>query len=632
MLIPWIYYLKEDEQLLVEGFTRRWTVNGPAVFYSQPLWRVKRRKAKTLGPTEYLRLRDTLTGELRNEFGPKLYFPAASEEILEQLSAIPLKSNQYIRLIDKRTGAIRVERGDSSVCLNPTEEILEPVREGVNIDEQTAVLVRDISTGQLELISQPQVFIPAANQEIVERRTPILLQQNQYVKVIDKSAGIMRVERGEKSFYLNPTEEILGRIGEGVNIDEQTAVLVRDISTGQLQLISQPQVFIPAANQEIVERRNPILLQQNQYVKVIDKSAGIMRVERGEKSFYLNPAEEILGRIGEGVNIDEHTAVLVRDTQTGTLELITEPQVFCPGANQEIVEVRQRILLENHETVVIKDRFGDYSIKRGTDAERSFFLQPYEELVEFRWATGLHKDNKNLIFTHIDGRPKFMWYEFEARTQDNVELIISLTFFWQIVDVAAMVQATDDTSGAVCAHVRSLIIQSVSQVSLERFLAGFNAIVRQAVLGVEDSFYAERGVALHAVEVRSVACKDPDTQRILLEIIQETTNRLNRLQKQEGDNDVKLKEIEGEIEVERLKGQLLDLRRQHAQTEALTAGEAEAIRVRAFFEGLGNDMSASEKLAIFNTLRKQDAIAALSEGSAQLYFTPADVDLSIESR
>ncbi|WP_017718324.1 hypothetical protein [Kamptonema formosum] len=551
MFLPWIYYLKEDEQLLVEGFTRRWTVNGPAVFYSQPWWRVQRRKAKTLGPTEYLRLRDTLTGELRNEFGPKLYFPAASEEILEQLSAIPLKSNQYIRLIDKRTGAIRVERGDRSVCLNPTEQILEPVREGVNIDEGTAVLVRDISTGQLQLISDPQVFIPAANQEIVELRTPILLQQNQYVKVIDKSTGMIRVERGERSFYLTPAEEII---------------------------------------------------------------------------------EDILSSIGEGVNIDEHTAVLVRDTQTGTLRLITETQVFCPEANQEIVEVRQRILLENHETVVVKDRFGDYSIKRGTGDERSFFLQPYEELVEFRWASGLHKNEKNLIFTHIDGRPKFMWYEFEARTQDNVELIIGLTFFWQIVDVAAMIQATDDTTGAICAHARSLIIQSVSQVSLERFLAGFNAIVRQAVLGVEDSFYAERGVALHAVEVRSVACKDPDTQRILLEIIQETTNRLNRLQKQEGDNDVKLKEIEGEIEVERLKGQLLDLRRQHAQTEAVTAGEAEAIRVRAFFDGLGNGMPASEKLAIFNTLRKQDAIAALSEGSAQLYFTPADVDLSIESR
>ncbi len=546
MLIPWIYYLKEDEQLLVEGFTRRWTVNGPAVFYCKPWWRVQRRKAKTLQPTDYLRVRDTLTGELRNEFGPKLYFPSASEEILEQLSAIPLKSNQYIRLIDKRTGAIRVERGDRSVCLNPTEEILGPVR-------------------------------------------------------------------------------------EGINIDEQTAVLVRDIATGQLQLISQPQVFIPAANQEIVELRKPILLQQNQYVKVIDKSTGMIRVERGERSFYLNPAEEILGSIGEGVNIDEHTAVLVRDTQTGTLELITEPQVFSPEANQKIVEVRRRILLENHETVVVKDRFGDYSIKRGTDAERSFFLQPYEELVEFQWASGLHKDEKNLIFTHIDGRPKFMWYEFETRTQDNVELIIGLTFFWQIVDVAAMVQATDDTSGAICAHVRSLIIQSVSQVSLERFLAGFNAIVRQAVLGVDDGFYAERGVALHAVEVRSVACKDPDTQRILIEIIQETTNRLNRLQKQEGDNDVKLKEIEGEIEVERWKGQLLDLRREHEQTEALTAGEAEAIRVRAFFEGLGNGMSASEKLAIFNTLRKQDAIAALSEGSAQLYFTPADVDLSIKS-
>ncbi len=117
-----------------------------------------------------------------------------------------------------------------------------------------------------------------------------------------------------------------------------------------------------------------------------------------------------------------------------------------------------------------------------------------------------------------------------------------------------------------------------------------------------------------------------------MEIIQETTNRLNQLQKQESSNEVQIRQIEGQINAEQMKGQLLELRRSHARTEALTQGEAEALRVSAFLSHLGEEMAIADKLLIFNALRKQDAIEALSQGNAQLYFTPAEVDLSIETR
>jgi regulator of protease activity HflC (stomatin/prohibitin superfamily) len=462
MLIPWIYFLKEDEQVLVQGFTSRRTVNGPGFFFAKPFERVRRRKGITLGPTSYLRVKHTLTGEVLNETGPKLYFPGANEEVVENLNAIPLKQNQYLRLLDTRTGVIRVERGEGSVYLSPTEKVLQEVQDGINIDEHTAVVVRDIETGQLELISEPQVFVPAPN--------------------------------------------------------------------------------------------------------------------------------------------------------------------------QEIIQVSKRLRLEDHETVVIKDRTGRYIFKKGSDQERSFFLDPYSELVKFHWSTGLHKDQRVLQITHIDSRPKFMWYEFEARTQDNVELILGITFFWQITDVEAMLKTTDDTPGDICAHARSAIIQSVSRVTLEAFLAEFNAIVREAVLEPGDVFYAERGVKLLAIEVRSIACKDLETQHVLQEIIRETTNRINQLQKQESENEVKIKQINGEIETENMKRKLLEIQRQNVQTSAQMEGEAEALKVKAFFEGLGDQVPAADGIAIFNTLRKQDVLEKLSQGTAQLYFTPAEVDLSIETR
>ncbi|MBX0328742.1 hypothetical protein K2Z83_13755 [Oscillochloris sp. ZM17-4] len=462
MIIPWVAFLKEDEQLLIETPTRRRVANGPGAVITPALSRVSRREAIALGPTDYLRVRDTLSGEVRNEVGPRLVFLGPGEEVDEQLQAIPLKRGQYLRLLDQSSGAIRVERGEGRVVLSPTEAILEDVRDGINIDEQTAVLVRD--------------------------------------------------------------------------------------------------------------------------------------------------------------------------TVAGGLELIIAPQVFAPAPTQQVVEVRRRVRLEDHEAVVIKERSGAYRIRSGADAERAFFLGPYDELVTFRWSSGLHKDRRELKITHLDQRPKFMWYELEARTQDNVELTIGITFFWQIVDVQGMVRTTDDTPGDVCSHARSQIIQSVSQVSLERFLAAFNAIIREAVLGGADGFYAERGVVLHAVEVRAVACKDPATQRVLQEIIQETTNRLNRLQQQESENEVRLRQIRGETEAEELRGRLMDVRRIVELAQAEIGGAAEAGRVRAFLDALGAELAPAEKLAVFQTLRKQEALTALSAGSASLFFTPEDVDLRIQTR
>ena len=157
MFIPWAFFLKDDEQLLVETFTRRRVVNGPAIFFATPFDRLRRRKALTLGPTEYLHVRDTLTGQVRAERGPQLYFQGANEEVSQRLTAIPLKRNEYVHVLDKRTGVIRAERGESSVYLEPTEALQGDVK------------------------------------------TAVTLKRNEYLRLLDKRTGFIRVERGESS-------------------------------------------------------------------------------------------------------------------------------------------------------------------------------------------------------------------------------------------------------------------------------------------------------------------------------------------------------------------------------------------------------------------------------------------------
>ena len=464
-LFPRILFLRQDEQVTVESLTDTWVVRGPRVYFVKPLWRYKRQTGKTLGPTKYLRIRNSVTGELRNECGPKLFMPEAHDEILEELDVIALKHNEYIRLKDSVTGSIRTERGEAKVYLDPTEVL------------------------------------------------------------IDQKNSVQR-----------------------------------------------------------------------------------------------------------GINIDDNTAVLVRDTKTGQLELITDKQVFSPEPHQDIVEVRERIRLEEHEAVIILDKLGRYDFRQGTDAERSFFLDPYSKLVTLRWSTGLDKSRRDLSITKIDQRPKYMWYEFSARTKDNVDLILGITCFWEVSDVKAMILTTDDAPGDLCSHARSTILQKISQFTLEKFLESFNTIVHNAVFEGSTDFYLSRGITLHSVEVRSVTCGDEKTQHVLQEIISETTQRINRMQKQESENEVQMQRIQGEIAAEEKRSKLLEMRRTNAQTEGLLTGESESLRVKAFLDGLGEDLTNEQKITIFDTLRRKETFTELSKGSAQLFLVPDSADLTVRTK
>merc|ERR1719265_1543568 len=103
-----------------------------------------------------------------------------------------------------------------------------------------------------------------------------------------------------------------------------------------------------------------------------------------------------------------------------------------------------------------------------------------------------------------------------------------------------MIRATSDPSGDVWHHARSCLIQAVSKVDLATFMSGFNGIVMAAFKEqAGDGFYLERGVEVHSMELTRYKCTDDKTAAVLQEIIQETTNRINRLQAQESENEVR---------------------------------------------------------------------------------------------
>lgn len=434
---------------------------------------------------------------------------------------------------------------------------------------------------------------------------------------------------GPGSVFVPPF--VTGIVRKGHSLSPTEYSRVKNLLTGSVEVKKGPTFFFIGPYEEVIEINDIMVLQHNQYAKLIDKTSGKIRVLKGPCNVVPEANETILVNPTEGVNIDEHTSVMVRNTSDGSLRLVTDKQVFFPDAKEQIERIDRRILLESHESVIIKDKNGKYKVINGCDVDESFFLQPYEQLLCLKWSSGIEKNARELAITHIDRRPKFMWYEFSVRTKDNVELILAVTFFWQICDVEKMIKTTDDAPGDVCSHARSMIIQSISKATLDEFLDKFNLIVKDATSLPEDNFYDDRGVAIHSVEVRSISCKEKSIQNVLQEIIRETTDRLNRLQKQQSENEVRLNEVKGKIEIENQKGALIEVQRINLLKESEMSGEAEARKIACFFKNLDSKLNNSEKISIFNTLKKLDYIDKLSESNANMFFTPNDVDLRIET-
>jgi len=517
------------------------------------------------------------------------------------------------------------------------------------------------------------------------KRNGITLLPNEYIRIKDTVNGNEHVITGPSLYFLKAYEEEVDRRPVSGELLGPTDYLkIMDKNTGEITVEKGPQLWMPKSPYQVVSKKlTAVALKHYEYVKIIDKKSGTLRLERGESLVYLGPHEEIVDQernngVKAAVNVDEHTAVLVRDSTNGQLRLVTEKKLFFPKATEEIQQVQKKIVLEDHQVIVLKDKDGNYMIKEGSarlrpkgkkeevketpkedpksdpkspkdekkkktkssaniitlseDDDGSFFIPPYCELVQLKWFTSDDVKENEVAVSYFDMRPQFMTYGFSCRTVDNVELTIDLTFFWEITDVSQMIRKTDDLPSDICNHARSIIIQEVSQVTMEKFMSQFNIIIARAVLERPDPFYQERGARVLSVEVRAIHCRDPATEKVLQEIIKETTDRLNRLQKQASENEVRLFKMKGDIECEKMNGDLLKIKHDHHRAEALMEGEAQADMIKSFLKGLETANVPFEiQVSMWQTLQKMESVDGLSEGNSQLFFTPADIKLSIET-
>jgi len=600
-----IQYLGKEDQLLIKQLTKKVVVNGPCVCCPNPLTTLsfKRQKALCLTSTEYATVRDDSTGQRKVVTGPSMYFLGAYEVL---------------------------EGGDAKG--------LKPVRV---LKSTEGLVVSDEASGKQRVIKGPCTFVPQPTDHVKVTVTAVYLKRTEYVKIENTLTGKVWVEAGEQLLFCEPHWRQLGNPQAAYSLKSHQYVHLEDQLTGAVRTERGPQLVFPSAFEHPTAVMDAIDLNAWQYCKIQNRSNGEVRIERGPKLVWLSPQERVLGQEKEaGITIDIETAALVKNLHTGVQTLLQTPQLFVPSKDEEVLEMRKLIRLANNEAIVLKDQEGAYHFYYGDPlkgTERSLFLPPYWEHVTLLWSRGRRRERRDLKITVFDTRPQYMSFEFNCRTSDNVEMILEGTFFWEVVSLPDMLANTGDAPGDVCAHARSCFIQLVSKVTLQEFMAKFNEIAYNAHSN-DDSFYTKRGIKIHSLEVTRYQCAEQSTARILEQIITETTNRMNRLSCQESENEVAIAKLKGSVEQENAKSEVLAIQQKHLIETARAEGLAEAERCTAFLkavrESADSDVASSADLPeqLWHTLRRKDALEAVSSGSAHVYFTPQDANLTIENR
>jgi regulator of protease activity HflC (stomatin/prohibitin superfamily) len=513
-------------------------------------------------------------------------------------------------------------------------------------DEQ--LLVKDPSGHWVKNGPWSGVLISAYLKDV---RKATLLQPEQYALVKDHLAGAPRHEAGPQLLFLKAYDELVEVKSKVVLHKDQYAVLKNSLS-GEPRHEAGPMLLFPGVYDQVQEVKLKFVLQKDEYVILVDQVTGSERVVQGPQTFVPKSLEEATKGVQRANFLDTETACLVLDRSTGQERLVQEQGVYIPRPYEEVIEVRHLNHILPYEAVVVRDPQGALTVYNGADGAgvgTAFFLQPYHEILEQTWSCYKTLPNPGELqkpdirkVTTIDMRSRKMVFAYEVRTSDNVKLVLEGTVFWKVLDVGQMISATTDPETDVWHHARSSLIEAVSNATLSTFMSSFNVIINTAwAKEVHASFYSDRGVAMESMELTRFDCVDAKTADILQEIIQETTNRINRLTAQESENEVRASQLNMDITLEKAKTALIKTKAENDRLQAQMQGESDGFKVvrnaATFIEGLNQSVpeirSRVELYKLHQELASRNADTAnLASGSAHLFLTPADMNLRLDTR
>ncbi|XP_006008019.1 major vault protein [Latimeria chalumnae] len=568
--------------------------------------------------------------------GPGTYIPHKEVEVLETIQATVIRHNQAIRLRARketkdREGVARVTGEEwlvkkvGAYLPGVYEEVIDMVDAHV-LTEKDALHVRALKTFQDEkgrvrkageewLISlqHTEMHISSVYEEVLGIISITTLNSRQYCVILDPvgtdgkpQLGQRKVIKGEKSFFLQPGEQLENGIQMVYILSEEEGLVLKAIEAftdkesdgdeiqrkpGDRWMIRGPLEYVPPVEVEVVLKRQAIPLDENEGIYVRDIKTGKVRAVIGE-TYMLTHDEELWEK--EMPHNVENLLATNKDPVANRSDRSSEP-IFQVRDKTQVVSYRVP-----HNAAV---QVYDYREKKArvVFGPELVMLGPDEQFTVLSLSGDKPKRSNVIKAICLLLGPDFCTDIINIETADHARLQLQLSYNWhfEITDKSDPMEASKifsvpDFIGDACKAIASRIRGAVASVQFDDFHKNSNRIICSAVFGFDDdvkirnSFKFQQNIlVITSVDIQSVEPVDQRTRDALQKSVQLaieiTTNsqeaaarhEAERLE-QEARGRLERQKIMDQAEAEKARKELLELEALSTAVESTGAAKAEA--------------------------------------------------------
>ncbi|MEQ2294905.1 hypothetical protein AMECASPLE_008608 [Ameca splendens] len=588
--------------------------------------------------------------------GPGTYIPRKEVVVLETIKATVIRENQAIRLRARKEGKDRggIQRVTGEEWLvskvgaylpGAHEEVIDIVNAFILTDKKALHVCalrpfkdaggRDRRTGEEWLVTMAdrEAHIPSVAEQVVGVVDVTTLSSRQYCVILDPvgpdgkpQLGQKKVVKGERSFFLQPGEQLENGIQNVYVLSEEEGLVLRAVEAfndaeyeeaaddeeqeelahdsakrsrrsgilrrpGDRWMLRGPIEYVPPASVEVVLTQRAIPLDENEGIYVRDIKTGKVRAVIGH-TYMLNQDEELwekeLPSNVEGLLASGIDPLADRSTRHANVD-------GCPRDKTRVVTFRVP-----HNAAV---QVYDYREKKArvVFGPELVMLGPDEQFTVLSLSGDKPKRANIIKAICLLLGPDFFTDVITIETADHARLQIQLSYNWHFdvknpadpADAAALFSVPDFV-GDACKAIASRIRGAVASVQFDDFHKNSIRIICSAVFGFDEKLavrtslhFNQNNLVISSVDIQSVEPVDQRTRDALQKSVQLaieiTTNsqeaaarhEAERLE-QEARGKLERQKITDQAEAERARKELLELEALSASVESTGAAKAEA--------------------------------------------------------
>jgi hypothetical protein len=283
-------------------------------------------------------------------------------------------------------------------------------------------------------------------------RPKIVLQKQEYVRLVDHFTGYARVVVGPQLLVPSPAEDGPGgmkhEVKRAIVISSQVSVLLFNKTSGRKYEVRKQGMFVPGPYEEVLEVRNATVLQSQEYAVVRNQLTGMYMHYAGPQQLFVGPYENLIKVFPKVVLQKQEYARLV-DRRTGEESIVKGPQAVVPESAQCEKDYLKNCFMQVHEAIVMKADVSVLVLNRTSGVKSIveassggiFTPRPYEEVLDVRNAVVLKqqeyaviKNNMDGSFHHVLGATLLHLGAYEELVRINLKVILHKFEYLRLVD------------------------------------------------------------------------------------------------------------------------------------------------------------------------------------------------------